>query len=379
MHARTTPRGSARHACAALALALVAALGAGCGSSGDASPAATASTGGTATTASAGGSGCDIQGAKLAMVLHIRIPFTAQIADGGKSASELCDGKYTVVGPPSAADPSAAIQAFQTVVQTGAKGAVVIPFPTADLWRRPIEDAIGHGVKVALSQVSGDLGVPVVTGDDKEMGRKMAQTAIDGIGTDATGTVVVAMCAAGVKVLDDRVAGIKETIAKEAPGLKVVGPFDSGQPAPQNYSNWSAIVQKNPDAKAYFGPCAFDAYNLAKIKRQTKKDFAIVGVDLEPESLKGIEDGTILAIVNSNPYMQGYIPTRLVAQSIASDTKLSAGWVDPGLEVVKEGAAAAWLTRLKSPAAVAAYYQPRVDKLFAHIESVIEPLENQAK
>lgn len=379
MLARGTRSGRATHALAALTLLLAALLLAACGGSDKEDTATSSSGGGDTQTTAADGDGCDVDGAKLAMVLHIRIPFTQQIADGGKSAADDCNADYTVTGPPSAADPPAAIQAFQTVVQTGAKGAAIIPYPTTDLWRRPIEDALGQGVRVALSQVAGDLGVPVVTGNDKEMGRKMAQTAIDEIGADATGTVVVATCAAGIQVLDDRVAGIKETIAKEAPGLKVVGPLDSGQPAPQNYSNWSAIVQKNPDAKAFFGPCAFDAYNLAKIKRQTNKDFTIVGVDLEPESLKGIEDGTILAILNGNPYMQGYIPTRLVAQSVANDTDLSAGWVDPGLEVVKKGAAGEWLRRLKSPAAVAAYYKPQVDRLFADVDSAIQPLENQAK
>jgi ABC-type sugar transport system substrate-binding protein len=372
-----TRRGSVMRALMALALVLVAALVTACGGS-DKPAASEPASGGTQTTAGHG-SGCDANGAKLALVVHIRIPFTQQIADGGTSAAHDCNAGYTVAGPPSAADPPAAIQAFQTVVQTGAKGVAVIPFPTTDLWRRPIEDALQQGVKIDLSQVSGDLGVPVVTGNDKEMGRKMAQTAIDAIGAGATGTVVVATCAAGVPVLDDRVAGIKETFAQKAPGLKVVGPLDSGQPAPQNYSNWSAIVQKNPDAKAFLGPCAFDAYNLAKIKRQTKKDFAIVGVDLEPESLRGIEDGTILAILNGNPYLQGYIPIRLLAESIAKGTKLSAGWIDPGLEVVKKGAAAEWLTRLKSPAAVAAYYKPQVDKLFANVDSAIQPLGNQAK
>ncbi|HKG04074.1 MAG TPA: substrate-binding domain-containing protein [Conexibacter sp.] len=376
MRVRNTRYGSVMRALMALALVLVAALVAACGDEKAADKTAPAD---TAQTTSDNGSACAADGAKLAFVLHIRIPFTQQIADGGQAAADDCGADYKVTGPPSAADPPAAIQAFQTVVQTGAKGVAVIPFPTTDLWRRPVEDAQGQGVKIALSQVSGDLGAPVVTGNDKDMGRQMAETAIDEIGADATGSAVVATCAAGVSVLDDRVAGIKEAFAEKAPGVKVVGPLDSGQPAPQNYSNWSAIVQKNADALAFLGPCAFDAYNLAKVKRQTGKDFTIVGVDLEPESLKAIEDGTVLAVLNGNPYLQGYIPIRLLANAVANDTEQSAGWIDPGLEVVKKGAAGEWLARLKDPAAVAAFYKPQVDRLFADIDGAIQPLENQAK
>src|SRR5215213_5625952 len=115
MRVRNTRYGSVMRALMALALVLVAA----CGDEKAADKTAPAD---TAQTTSDNGSACAADGAKLAFVLHIRIPFTQQIADGGQAAADDCGADYKVTGPPSAADPPAAIQAFQTVVQTGAKG-----------------------------------------------------------------------------------------------------------------------------------------------------------------------------------------------------------------------------------------------------------------
>lgn len=368
----------------ALALILVALLVTACGG-GDETTAAPASDTNTTTgsesnaATSSGNAGCDVDGDKLAYVLHIRIPFTQQIAEGGETAATECNADYAVVGPASAANPPEAIQAFQTVVQTGAKGVAVIPYPTTELWQRPIEEATEQGVHVALGVVSGELGIPVVIENDVEVGRQMAEMAIKEIGTDATGTVVVASCAPGVSVLEDRVAGIKEGFAKEAPGVKVIGALESGQPAPQNFGNWSAIVQKNPDALAFLGTCSFDVPNLAKIKRQVNGDFLIVGNELEPESLAAIENGTVLGVVGSGIWLQGYIPIRLLAESLANDLELTAGWIDPGSEVVTKANAAEWQDRLKSPEALAAYYQPQIDEVFADVSGSMKPLADQSK
>jgi simple sugar transport system substrate-binding protein len=81
----------------------------------------------------------------------------------------------------------------------------------------------------------------------------------------------------------------------------------------------SAFIRENPAADA-FATTTGDANNLGAVLPTLKKDLAdfgkvkLVTFDLEPEVIAGIEAGDILATIDQQPYLQGYLPAVLARQ-----------------------------------------------------------------
>lgn len=132
----------------------------------------------------------------------------------------------------------------------------------------------------------------------------------------------------GVQVLDDRVDGVKEIVASEAPGITVEGPFDTTADPASNFSAWEALMQRYPDALAYIGVCDPDLPNLIKLKqRDPEADYAIVGANFVPETIQGLKNGIGTASVWQSPFMQGYVPIRAVLEQLVNGEEVRAAGI----------------------------------------------------
>lgn len=362
----TPPR---RHMTAAALLAALALLVAACGGGDDA--------GGQSASGSAAKSA---DGLKLGLVLHVRIPFTQQIADGAQAGAEQYGVDLQVAGP-QGFDPPAQVKAVQDTIAAGAKGIATVPFP-ADLWKRPIELAQDQGVPiVSLNVAALDTASPVYVGENSlELGGRLAELALTELGADAKGDVVVGICAPGTFPLELRMQGIRNVFAAKAPGVTVKGPFNvTGDPS-TNFSNWRSIVQANPDAIAFLGICAQDLPNLSKIKAKDRDaDYTIAGVDLEPEALRGIKDGVALGTVGQNPYLQGYVPIRLLVENLAFDKPMPKGWINSGTEVVTSENIDEVMQREASKEATEAFYKPTIERIFSDPKRQTRPFGDLLK
>lgn len=331
----------------------------------------------SAESAATAGAAEDADPLPLALVLHLRIPFTEQIADGAEAAAEDLNVDLQTVGPPGF-DPPAAVQAFQDVITAGAQGVATVPFP-GDLWAGPIATAQEGGVPVlSLNVAAPESDSPVFVGEDSyALGSLLADQVVSELGGDASGSIVVGICSPGALPLELRMQGIFETFAEDAPGVEVLGPFDvSGDPS-TNFSTWESLIQANPDALAYVGICAQDLPNLVEIKeRAADADYVIAGVDLEPDALRGIADGTALATIGQSPFMQGFVPIRLLAEHLRGEYELPEGWIDSGLEVVTAENVAEVTERENSPELTREFYQDRIEEIFADPAAATEPLES---
>lgn len=338
----------------------------------------------TAIAAPATGTKADrAQATKVALVLHLRIPFTQQIADGAIQAAKENGLNLQIVGP-AGFDPPAAVVAFNQVILAGAKGVAAVSFPP-EIWRRTISNAVKRGIPVGTLNAGAisTLGSksPVYVGvNEVSNGRALGTLVGRELGPKAGGTVIVGTCAPGLYVLDDRVKGIKLAVKKLSPKITVKGPFDvSGDPT-KNFNTWKSIILANPSAKAFLGVCAPDLPNLSKIKRQDKgAKYIIAGVDLEPEALRGIKDGLALGTIGQSPYMQGYVPIRLIAEKLAEGKPIPSGWIDAGLEVVTKKNVKTFIARENSKALTKAWYQPAVERIFADPASAAKPYAEQRK
>jgi ABC-type sugar transport system substrate-binding protein len=117
------------------------------------------------------------------------------------------------------------------------------------------------------------------------------------------------------------------------------------------------------------------------------------GYDLTADNLAALEAGTADVSIGQTPFMQGYLPIKMLHDTItgATDVDLSAGgFVDAGTEIVTLdsvtepfGLPALTFAELEAiaadPAAARAYYQPLVEGVIASWPEHLEPIENEAK
>jgi ribose transport system substrate-binding protein len=306
---------------------------------------------------------CDTGGKQIAFVVPLRIPIVDQILVGARDAAAACNVELTDVGP-QAFDPPAAVQAFQDAVAAGADGLVFDALPN-DVYAQPVSQTIIPMAQYIASVTTPDA--PVLVGINQyDVGYSIADLIIGALPADASGSVVAGNCTPGLRELDQRIQGIKDRFAQKLPSVTVDGPLETSQDPTTNQTAWQSIIQANPQALAFMGVCDQDLPSLTRIKQQDPAaTYLLAGAEVQPVTLDGIVAGIVVGAVGQNPYLEGYIPTRLVALELAGVEVPQTGWISPGLDVVTAENAEAAIAREASPEAATAFYAPIVEEFFA--------------
>jgi ABC-type sugar transport system substrate-binding protein len=357
---------------AGAALAAVAVLAAGCGGSN-----------GSSATGGSSGGGAAAQGQTYGLVLHLRIPFTAQIQKGAEDAARQFGATLKVVGPTNL-DPPTEVRDFQNLSTTGVKG-IAVAAATPEIWARPVRTVQQSAMPVVtLNAGYVDLGAdspPYVGVNEVNAGRALARLVLRNLPKRPSGFVVIGNGQPGAPPLEDRTKGFKLQMQESAPQIKIRGPFNVQQDPSANFAQWQSVINANRGALAYVGITAVDLPNLAKIKAsQPGATYRIASFDLQPESLKAIKDGLAVGTIGQSPYLQGYIPVRLLIEKQNNGLKLPMdGWIDPGTEIVDRSNIDQVMAREGSPAKTKAFYAPKIERIFANLPGAVRPLSQQRK
>jgi ABC-type sugar transport system substrate-binding protein len=342
-------------------------------------PAATDAPGATDAPAATDGSGsaatCDGGGAKIGLVLHVRLEITQQIADGAQVAADECNVELDVVGP-TGVDAQAAIAAFQSEIAAGADAMVVIAFPDQN-WNRPLDEAYDAGMPIVMSNVAtkGSKVKTFVGIDGYDEFHAEGEMVANALGADATGDVIVGTCAPGDPVINQRFAGVSDAFAEIAPDVNVEGPFDLGFDLAQVSAAAQTQVQANPDALAFIGLCENEITAWSDIKERTGAEWLVAGGNINEGTVRGLENGTIMATVSQNAYMQGYLPIRLLVDHLQTGDPLPEGWLNPGWEIITSENHAETLPRNTDATLAAEYQADRVADILANPSEHFRPLD----
>jgi ABC-type sugar transport system substrate-binding protein len=330
---------------------------------------------------------------KIGFVTHVLgNPFIQQIIDGANAAAEDLNVDLQVTGP-EGGDADAQLKAVQTLVASGVQGvATSVPGETMSSALNEIVDSGTPIVQFNLLVTS--VKAPYVGERSVESGRILGQKVVEKLGgASATGKVIIGNCFPGFPVLENRAKGVQESL-KAAAGLEILGPFDVKVAANENYAAWEALLAANPDAKALIGLCAPDIASLGKLQAaNAATPFVSGGYDLTAENLAEIKNGNAYVSLGQTPFMQGYLPVKILADTIrgTSTVDLSkGGFLDAGTEIVTADSVQepfdlppltfAELEALAaSPEKAREYYQPLVDGQIANWASNIEPIANESK
>jgi ABC-type sugar transport system substrate-binding protein len=330
---------------------------------------------------------------KMGFVTHVLgNPFIQQIIDGANAAAADLNVELQVTGP-EGGDADAQLKAVQTLVAAGVQGiATSVPGESMSSGLNEIIDAGTPVVQFNLLVTS--VKAPYVGERSVESGRILGQKVLEKLGgASTTGKVIIGNCFPGFPVLENRAKGVQESLAAAA-GIEILGPFDVKVAANENYAAWEALLSANTDAKALVGLCAPDIASLGKLQAaNASTPFTSGGYDLTAENLAEIKAGNAYVSLGQTPFMQGYLPIKMLADTIrgTATVDLSAGgFLDAGTEIVTADSVQepfdlppltfAELEELAASAeATRAYYQPLVDGQIASWADNIEPIENESK
>jgi ABC-type sugar transport system substrate-binding protein len=365
----------------------------GGGASTAPSTAATADPASQAPASSAPAESTPPEAIKLGFVTHVLgNPFIQQIIDGANAAAEDLNVDLQVTGP-EGGDADAQLKAVQTLVASGVQGvATSVPGETMSSALNEIVDSGTPIVQFNLLVTS--VKAPYVGERSVESGRILGQKVVEKLGgASSTGKVIIGNCFPGFPVLENRAKGVQESL-KTAAGLEILGPFDVKVAANENYAAWEALLAANPDAKALVGLCAPDIASLGKLQAaNASTPFVSGGYDLTAENLAEIKNGNAYVSLGQTPFMQGYLPVKILADTIrgTSTVDLSkGGFLDAGTEIVTADSVEepfdlpqltfAELEEIAaSPEKAREYYQPLVDGQIANWASNIEPIANESQ
>jgi len=308
-------------------------------------------------------------------VANISLNFASEMVDGAKqAAAHSKDVSLKVVGPPNTDGP-AEEQLFANLVTT-AKDGVVLENLDPPIFTRPAANAVNSGVTVVALDTAPTSGSKVdlyVGNDNYEIGVALAQEAIKRMSKDPHGVVVVGVPNPGTPVLDSRAKGIKDTFAKQAPNVKVLGPYQTYSDPAQNYGAWQAQVNAHPTALAFLGVGDADSYDLAKLKQQRHGKWLVAGTDVDAKTLEDVKAGLDFATIDPEHFLKGYIATKLLIDHDRG-AKLPSGWFETPSLVVDQSNVDKIIAREKSQTAAYDFYKDQIDKLMGDIDANMKPL-----
>ncbi len=300
--------------------------------------------------------------------------FAQEMALGAAAAGKMTGITLTNVAPPGANGPQQ-VQQFQAAENTSKNGiALATLFP--DLFIRPFKQANAAGIPTIAVDTPPPPGSNVtlfIGNDNFTLGVDLANALLPKIPKNTMGEILIGTDTPGLPVLTARNQGFMQTVKKARPDVTFVN-FDSTQEPSSNYAAWSSAVQSHPHALAYVGPGSQDSASLYQIEKKTGKHYLVGADDLDPNSLAGVAQGYVQALVSPEHWLKGYIAVSLLAEHTVKGTKLPTGWWDPGALVVDSSNISQILARQKDAATRLAYFQKQVNAELADPSKSLKPM-----
>lgn len=163
------------------------------------------------------------------VVANNSLNFAREMYEGATEAAGHAGNVDFNVAGPTTTDGPAEVQLFQNMMVTSPDG-IIVENLAPPLFTRPQARAVEQGIPIVALDTSPTDGSNVnfyVGNDNYELGALLARETLKKLSNDPKGLVVIGVPNPGTPVLDNRAQGIKDTFVKEAPGVEVLGPFQT--------------------------------------------------------------------------------------------------------------------------------------------------------
>jgi len=122
--------------------------------------------------------------------------------------------------------------------------------------------------------------------------------------------------------IQQRVLGFTERIEVDYPGINIIGCYDFDESEEKAYSLTKEVIMQNPDLKGIFVTNAYINVVGRSLKDMNlDREICLVGYDLTQETKSYIKEGIINAVINQEPFVQGFKPIQIL-HDIIIDKKM---------------------------------------------------------
>jgi ribose transport system substrate-binding protein len=299
-----------------------------------------------------------------------------EMAWGAQAAAQQ-DGHVDLTeSAPTGINNPQEVSQFQSAINSSPDGIAVMTvapnlFPHAD------KQAVNAGVPVATVDAPPPAGSGVkmfVGNSNTQVGQALGDAFIKKVPPNAKGQVVLGDDIPGLELLTLRLQGLEQVIKKERPGLTILGPYNSGSDATQNYNAWQGIVKAHPNAIAYLGVGGQDGVSLPLIEKQLHRKFLAGSCDIPLAALQAVQQGYLFALSSPEHWLKGYIAMSLLIKSKRTGKPLPTGWWNPGTLIIDSSNVASIIAREQSNTTRDNYFRARVQYELAHPSQYMKPL-----
>jgi ribose transport system substrate-binding protein len=330
-----------------------------------------------ASCSSSGGTGGDTKTLHMAFIYADTTQNPFQEMAWGAQAAAAQDGHVDLVeAAPTGINNPQEVSQFQSAINSSPDGIAVMTvapnlFPHAD------NQATNAGVPVATVDAPPPPGTKVglfVGNSNTEVGQALGRAFVQHVSPNATGQVVIGDDIPGLELLTLRIDGLISVIKKERPKLTILGPYNAGSDATQNYQDWQGIVKAHPGAIGYLGVGGQDGVSLPLIEKQQHKKFLAGSCDIPLAALQALQQGYLFALSSPEHWLKGYIAMNLLIKSKRTGKPLPKGWWNPGTLIITQSNVAQIIAREQNNTTRSNYFKAEVTNELAHPSQYLKPM-----
>jgi ribose transport system substrate-binding protein len=254
---------------------------------------------------------------KLAFVTNNASDFWTIARQGVEKAdAELSDvaAEFRITSDGSAAEQRRIID---DLLAKGISGIAISPIDPQNQTAL-INDAAGKALVFTQDSDAPDSNRACYVGTDNVAAGRQAGELIKGL-LPAGGKIMLFVGKLDARNAQERIQGIKEVLMGTK--VEIVDTRTDDGDAVRAKSNASDAIVKYPDINALVGLWSYNGPAILSAVKDAKKSdrIKIVAFDEEPETLAGIQEGSIHATVVQQPYEFGYQAIKLMAQVLKGD------------------------------------------------------------
>lgn len=242
-------------------------------------------------------------------------------------------------------DAAEMVNAFNAAIDSAADG-IICSMPNAPAFVAPVKRAKEAGIPVVTWTADGpDSGrLSYIGADNYSSGFQLGLAIADAVGD---GVVVIFCAEPGSSYIVPRLKGV--TDALNSKGSKLT--YKQGQTGftiAESVSAVAAFYEGDPTYKGMFGLDAYATQAIGQVISDKAISASVVGggFDTLEQTLKYVQDGSLKFTVDSQPYLQGFMPVVELFLYKLSGGQTGAANVDTGIKIVRQADAA---TYLKTP------------------------------
>lgn len=209
----------------------------------------------------------------------------------------------------------------------------IITAPTdKDQMVAPLQAALDAGIKVITvdtflgdgDYANGPVKFPIayIGSDNVEGGRISARGLAKAIG--GKGTVYINSTNPNVSSVEGREQGFKEVMAKEFPGIKVLGPDYNLDDLNKAQQQTAAVLEQNPDLHGIFGTNVFSAQGAGTAVQNAGLGgtVQVVAYDATKDAIELMKNGVVSLVLAQKPFDMGYMAVQFAMADARGVTSL---------------------------------------------------------